>query len=239
MFRYPKNLFDNFNKLKFSEVVKNKAHTDEALKEFETYLNDAQPACEADYQLELFTKNLYRGKNDLFINCIKNRSAECLVLWTESKAIVRFFQLYGVIYIQYDKETHRYNVSRHRRIDNPNYQPPQNNYNYNNNNNHRNNRYNNNNGGGSDSLDNNLQNYPNLQTYSQNNNGNSKQFKSSSSPMNFRDRLVSQLMSEVSGSSSSSSSSSSSIATPTPITSAKLDDSEVETSVQVEGSTEN
>jgi hypothetical protein len=125
MFRYPKNLFENFNCIKYCDLVKNKVHTDDALAEFESCLNDAQPITESDGQMELFCKNLYRGKPEMFVNLIKNRNSECLVLWTESKQIVRFFQLYGFIYIQYNKETRRYKVLKHRRLDDPNYQPQQ------------------------------------------------------------------------------------------------------------------
>lgn len=122
MFRLPKNLFENFNRIKYCDLVKNKNHTDDALHEFETCLNEAQPISDLDIQMELFTKNLYRGKPEMFVNLIKNRNSECLVLWTESKQIVRFFQLYGFIYIQYDKDTRRYRVIKHHRLTDPNYQ---------------------------------------------------------------------------------------------------------------------
>jgi hypothetical protein len=130
MFRLPKNLFENFNRIKYCDLVKNKVHTDEALREFESCLNEAQPISDSDTQLELFTKNLYRGKPEMFVNLIKNRNSECLVLWTESKQIVRFFQLYGFIYIQYDKDTHQYKVLKHRRLTDPaSYQENSRNYN--------------------------------------------------------------------------------------------------------------
>lgn len=140
IFRYPKNLFENFNRIKYCDLVQNKVHTDEALKEFETCLNDAQPLTEEDLQHELFSKNLYRGKPEMFINLIKNRNSECLILWTESKQIVRFFQLYGFIYIQYNKDTRRYKVLKHRRLGDPNYKPTS--YQSYGNNNHENSNYN-------------------------------------------------------------------------------------------------
>lgn len=138
MFRYPKNLFENFNNLKHCDLVKNKIYTDETLSQFEKFLNDAQPNLNlGDEVLSRFCKNLYRGKSELFMNLIRNQNSECLVLWTESKQIVRFFQLYRYIYIQYDKDTCLYKVLKHRRLDDPNYKPQE----YDNNDNYDNRRY--------------------------------------------------------------------------------------------------
>jgi hypothetical protein len=162
--------------------VKNKIHTPEAMEEFETCLNDAQPQTEMDGMLEMFCKNLYRGKPEAFMNCIKNRNSECLVLWSESKTIVRFFHLFKFIYIHYNKDTRRYKVMKHREIDDPNYQRPQHNHNYRDNrNSYHDNR----------SYSDNTEEYPSLPGAS------SSSSSSTSNAPSFRSKLVSSLLDEV------------------------------------------
>lgn len=120
MFKFPQNLFENYKAIQRCSLVKNKSDSEENLKEFETYLNDAQPIDEYSYNLELFTKNLFRGNQENFINTIKGKNSECLILWTESRSIVKLLQLNRCIFIHYNSDTRKYTVTRHRYNNNNN-----------------------------------------------------------------------------------------------------------------------
>jgi hypothetical protein len=118
-FQHPKILFDNYNKIRQCRLVKNKDYTDSSLSEFEQLLNSAQPQTDSQFHNEQLIKSLYRsrGKDEAFLNLIQNSSNECLVLWTESRIIVRFFRWYKIIYIQYDNTDNKYKVLRHRNVE--------------------------------------------------------------------------------------------------------------------------
>jgi hypothetical protein len=120
-FKYPRTLFDNYIKIRQCRLVKNKDYTDGSLAEFEQLLNSAQPQTDSQYHNEQLIKSLYRsrsrGKDESFLNLIQNSSNECLILWTESRLIVRFFRWYKIIYIQYDNTDNKYKVLRHRNVE--------------------------------------------------------------------------------------------------------------------------
>jgi hypothetical protein len=82
--------------------------------EFEQLLNDAQPRDDYEAGMSDMVKKLYfRGyvESAGFLRSIANSELSCLVLWTESKAIVKHFRLHGIWYIQHNREEHTYSVT--------------------------------------------------------------------------------------------------------------------------------
>jgi len=111
-----KNLYDNYRTIQNCNLVQLKGPVkDSDLEEFEYLLNDAQPQNELERNYQQFFKGMYHS-NPLgctkYISTGRNNVAAC-VLWTESKRIIRFFNLQGRVHLSWDKETSRYVVSRH------------------------------------------------------------------------------------------------------------------------------
>ena len=111
-----KNLYDGFKAVQNSRLVQSKGPvTDEDLEEFENLLNDAQPQNETERNYQQFFKGMYHSNP---LGCIKyiytgkNNVSAC-ILWTESKRIIRYFNLQGRVHLSWNKETSKYVVSRY------------------------------------------------------------------------------------------------------------------------------
>lgn len=109
--RLPKALFVGYNLLKRSRTAVKKNNDDDALSYFKKILNAAQPSSPEDLLLHRFVKGMYNENKYKFLSFIKNTSYECLVLWTESKAIVNALGLRGVIYIKWSGKDTLYQIN--------------------------------------------------------------------------------------------------------------------------------
>jgi hypothetical protein len=114
---FPKHLYHGYQSIKNCALVRNKSYTQETLKEFETMLNSSQPR---DDCMEKFitVKDFYNANKFGFQKFIKGSPLECTILWTESKSIVNWFHLRGIVYLSYDHKNNRYRVQLHRNLEN-------------------------------------------------------------------------------------------------------------------------
>lgn len=121
--KFPKNLFNGYKLIKDCKLVKNKDYTQEALCEFEILLNDAQPMPE-DMERFSTVKDYYNVLKNSYQKFIRDTPLECTILWTESKSIVNWFDLRGIVYLRYDLQTSKYSIQLHRNMDKPVLQKP-------------------------------------------------------------------------------------------------------------------
>lgn len=110
--KLPSSVYGGFNLMKKSRVVMKKATDDDALEYFKKILNAAQPTTDEDMILYKFVKGLYNENRYKFMSFIKNMSFECLVLWTESKAIINALNLRGVVYLKWTGKETLYDVTK-------------------------------------------------------------------------------------------------------------------------------
>jgi hypothetical protein len=109
--KLPRNLYVGYNLLKKSRVVVKRNDDKEALGYFENILNEAQPKTSEDLILHQFVKGMYNENKHRFLSFIKNTSFECMVLWTESRSIVNFLGLRGVVYTKWVNAKASYSVT--------------------------------------------------------------------------------------------------------------------------------
>lgn len=112
--RLPNNLFNGYKLLERSRVVNKKDRDEDALSYFEGILNKAQPSNDAEVPLRQLVRDLYFKNPGKFRSLIRGTSLECLVLWTESKAIVEMLGLRGVVYIKWNGPQNGYSVTEFR-----------------------------------------------------------------------------------------------------------------------------
>ena len=126
----PKKLYDCFKQITKSKLLANDT-SDDAITEFQTLLNSAQPL--ADDHVEnaqrSIVKSMYYSNQDGFMRYISSSAnrVSALILWTESKRIVNFFELHGRVHLSWNDETSSYVAQRHLkpadRPDRPNDKP--------------------------------------------------------------------------------------------------------------------
>lgn len=118
----PKQLYDVYKQICQCPLVQNWEVTDETLAEFQQLLNAAQPASdnvEGNAQRTL-TKAMYHSNPIGFMQyvSVRRNRVSALILWTESKRIVRFFELQGRVHLSWDSAKQQYVASRHVRQSN-------------------------------------------------------------------------------------------------------------------------
>lgn len=119
--KFPREVFIGYKAIQSCSLVRNKDTKPEALKEFENLLNSAQPQSGCSWLERYETiKDIYIAKKNYYSNFIKGTSLECTILWTESKLIVSWFGLGGIVHISYDTTARRYVVKLHRNLENNN-----------------------------------------------------------------------------------------------------------------------
>lgn len=115
----PRRIYNLYRQASSSRLVKNHDLSAESLKEFETIINSAQPINESESEQRSLLWAMYQSNQSSmysYLSNIRNRAA-ALILWTESKRIIRFFNLKGLVHISWNK-TEGYSVSLYNKPDN-------------------------------------------------------------------------------------------------------------------------
>lgn len=110
--KLPRTLYVGYNLLKKSRLASKKENDEEALVYFQNILNEAQPKTPEDIILHRFVKGMYNENKHRFLSFIKNTSFECLVLWTETRSIVNYLGLRGVVYIKWTGNETLYSITQ-------------------------------------------------------------------------------------------------------------------------------
>ena len=108
--RLPKSLYTGYRLLKKSRAVVSKQNDKEAITYFQNILNAAQPK-EEDFELYKIVKSMFNENKYKFLKFITDTKFECWVLWTDSRSIINYFKLRGVLYIKWLGKDDLYSVS--------------------------------------------------------------------------------------------------------------------------------
>jgi len=118
--KLPKSLHVGYNMLKRSRLILRREVDDDSLNYFNSIMNEALPRS-ADDAIYYFVKGMYNENKAKFISFIRNTNLECLVLWTDSRAIVRMLGLRGLVYIKWVGREGVYQISRYNSPDQKQY----------------------------------------------------------------------------------------------------------------------
>ena len=115
----PVKIIDFYKKIKNSDLILNKVLSEENIIDFQNNLNNAQPENDDELKMQVLIQYLYRANPINFIRFLTRSRLSHLILWTESKCIVKHFGIYGIVYIkwnenQYECQMHKY---AHKNID--------------------------------------------------------------------------------------------------------------------------
>jgi hypothetical protein len=106
----PARLYNTFRKIQKSALVTKSVYTDADITEFVELLNSAHPADETELIQYKFARCMFNSHKESYIKYITNQESNvsALILWTESKVIVRFFGIQQKIYLGWDDENKTY-----------------------------------------------------------------------------------------------------------------------------------
>lgn len=114
----PKRLYDTYRSIQNCALLKNNDVSESALKEFENLLNESQPNTEDEQKYQFVVRGMYHSNPVGFTKYVSGprNNVGALILWTESKRIVAYFNLKRRIHISWDKETKLYVVTLHKNM---------------------------------------------------------------------------------------------------------------------------
>jgi hypothetical protein len=104
----PQRLFDLYKNIKNSELILNKVLSKEGVNDFQTELNNTQPKLENENEMQMHAliQYMYRKNPINFTRFLTKSGLSHLILWTESKCIIKHFGLHGIVYIKWHDNTY-------------------------------------------------------------------------------------------------------------------------------------
>lgn len=116
----PQSLYEAYKRIKACDYVMGTRQNEAARLEFQELLNSVQPNSEtSDLERGAYkmARNMYHSNKPAWLSyiCRGSNNVQALILWTESKHIVRFFHLSNIAYIHWNHEGQRYVVDVYSR----------------------------------------------------------------------------------------------------------------------------
>ncbi len=106
----PKHLIHSFEQIKSSPIIFGNI-TKDTVQLFVDILNNAipSPMNPVAYTIYRFNRSKYIANKERFLNDIKNfKPYDAMILWTDFKDILSFFNLEGKIFLGWDKKNNKY-----------------------------------------------------------------------------------------------------------------------------------
>lgn len=96
---FPENLINGFNLLQQSQLVQHGDLSRGSLTEFSQILNNAQ-ATQEHRAVHDVVQLLYTTNRRGYVQCVRNTTNECSLLWTDARAIVNLFDLTKIVFLK-------------------------------------------------------------------------------------------------------------------------------------------
>jgi hypothetical protein len=109
--RIPQLLYTAQQQVAKARIVAKKEVDADSLAHLEAIINAAQPSSPEDLAQQRLIKGLYSEDKNAFMRFVKGKKFESVLLWTESRAIISYLGLKGVVYIRWDNDEKIYRVS--------------------------------------------------------------------------------------------------------------------------------
>jgi hypothetical protein len=110
----PQQVYDSYKAIRTSNLITHKSIDDKNIAEFQNHLNSSQPKTDDENMTRSLIQYLYRKNPTNFCRFLVRSRLSHLILWTESKCIVRHFGLQGIVYVKWNDQD--YECSLHRNV---------------------------------------------------------------------------------------------------------------------------
>ena len=106
----PAKLYNTFRQIQKSALVTRNDYTESDIVDFVALLNSAQPKEGNELVQYMFARSMFNSNKESYIKYISNKESNvsALILWTESKVIVRYFGIQQKVYLGWDSELKSY-----------------------------------------------------------------------------------------------------------------------------------
>ena len=106
----PSRLLTIYRSIMSGSIVKGKVVDDEGLLSLKSLIMEAQAQGDDERTIQKTVQFLYRQNTSSFYKFLIKNKLAFLVLWTESKCMVRHFGLQGLVYIRWNDDEYVYDV---------------------------------------------------------------------------------------------------------------------------------
>lgn len=113
--RLLERVIESYEKIKNSDLILNKVLSEENIIEFQNNLNYAQPENDDELKIQELFQYMYKANPINFIRFLLRSRLHHLILWTEYKCIIKYFGIYGIVYIKWDDN--QYKCQMHKNAD--------------------------------------------------------------------------------------------------------------------------
>jgi hypothetical protein len=110
----PKRIQNAYFQLHKSRLISKGHLDDDAVSHFEKILNSALPTTEYEQNIYYFVKDLYYDDPSKFLNYISNSNLQPLILYTNNKNIINYFDLQFKLYINWSTTEKKYIVELYK-----------------------------------------------------------------------------------------------------------------------------
>ena len=114
----PRRLQFNYDKIMKSNLVSTKIPDETNLGVLQSILNESKSNSDEENSIQRTIQFLYRQNASSFYKFLTKNKMSHVILWTESKCIVRHLGLQGIVYIRWNNEEKKYEVLPHKSIAN-------------------------------------------------------------------------------------------------------------------------
>lgn len=112
----PRRLLSNYRSIMNGNLVQNKDLDPSNLQLLQALLNESQASSPEEECIQKTVQFLYRSNTSSFYKFLVKNKLAYVVLWTESKCIVRHLGLQGLVYIRWNQDSRIYEVSLHKNV---------------------------------------------------------------------------------------------------------------------------
>lgn len=112
----PQQVYDAYKEMLGNALIVNKSLDEKNIVEFQQSLNKSQPRNDEESKSRSLIQYLYRKNPTTFYRFLVRSRLSHLILWTETKCIVRHFGLRGIVYVKWNDN--EYICSLHKNVNN-------------------------------------------------------------------------------------------------------------------------
>lgn len=112
----PRRLQSNYRSIMNGNLVQSKVMDENSLRLLQALLNESQAQDQDESLIQKTVQFLYRQNTSSFYKFLTKNKLAYVVLWTESKCIVRHLGLQGLVYIRWNQDERMYEVFPHKNV---------------------------------------------------------------------------------------------------------------------------
>ena len=109
----PSYVIDAYKKILETDLLKSRSLTPQSIEQFQTILNESQPTSDEDLVTRTHVQYFYRKNPRNFSKYLTSSRLSHMIMWTESKGIVKHFKLQNFVYVKWTGDSYTCTAHKH------------------------------------------------------------------------------------------------------------------------------